>query len=80
MGLQIRRRPARMSSRGDGLHSGGFKASLQFVGEEQIGQLALGIGPGSIVASFRIQVIKIDPSQMMSRAANRNYTGLRRFE
>ena len=68
----VGRRPAGMGNGGNSINAGGFKTPLQFIGKEEIGQLAQSISSLFAVALLCIQIVEVNFAHPMARTADRN--------
>ena len=52
-----------------------FEAALQFIGEEQIGQLAEAVLAPASVAPLSHEIVEVDLAELVGVAADRNHSG-----
>ena len=72
---QLGVRAAGVGGRGDGRAMGG-EPSLQFVGEQQVGQLGLPVGRDPVVAVLPLQIVEVDVgADAVADAADRHDPG-----
>jgi len=73
--LGSERRPHHAGMQRVGGHRGALEPAGQLVGEQDVRELGLAVGPGSGVGPFGLQVFEVDPPQGLHVGGDRDHTG-----